>query len=72
MILKLRVITRARKNSITIDDDGTVRIHTTAVPVKGQANAIVTEMLSKHYGVPKNSIKFIRGQVSHDKLVEIQ
>ena len=65
----IRVIPRARKNEVTVDADGTVRVHTTAAPSDGAANAAVIKMLAKHFDVPKSSIEIIRGQTSRDKVI---
>ena len=65
----IRVIPRARKNGVTIDADGTVRVHTTAAPSDGAANAAVIKMLAKHFDVPKSSIEIIRGQTSRNKVI---
>lgn len=71
MIIKVRVIPRARQNKITVDTDGTVRVHTVSAPADGQANEAVVKMLAKYYDVPKTSIKIIRGQTCRDKVIEI-
>ncbi len=71
MLINVRVIPRARQNKVTVDSDGTVRVHTVAAPADGQANDAVIKMLSKYYDVPKTSIKIIRGQTSRDKVIEI-
>ncbi len=70
MIVNVRVIPRARRNQITVDADGTVRVHTTAAPTDGAANDAVIKMLAKHFDVPKTSIKIIRGHTSRDKIIE--
>lgn len=71
MIIKVRVIPRARQNKITVDADGTVRVHTVSAPADGQANEAVVKMLAKYYDVPKTNIKIIRGQTCRDKVIEI-
>ncbi len=71
MIVKVRVIPRARQNKVTVDSDGTVRVHTVAAPADGQANDAIIKMLAKYYDVPKTSIKIIRGQTSRDKFIEL-
>ena len=70
MIIKVRVIPRARQDKVTVNEDGTVRVHTVAVPADGQANEAIIRMLAKYYDVPKTRIKIIRGQTSRDKLIE--
>ncbi len=70
-IFNVRVIPRAKQNSITTDADGTIRVHTTTAPTDGKANDAVVRMLAKHFDVPKSAINIIRGQTSHNKTIEI-
>jgi uncharacterized protein (TIGR00251 family) len=70
-IFNIRVIPRARVNSITVDTDGTLRVHTTTAPTDGQANDAVIKMLAKHFDVPRSAIHIIRGHTSHNKVIEI-
>lgn len=70
-IFNVRVIPRARVNSITVDDDGTIRVHTTTAPTDGQANDAVIKMLAKHFNVARSAIHIIRGHTSHNKVIEI-
>ena len=67
----IRVIPRARVNSITVDTDGTLRVHTTTAPTDGRANDAVIRALAKHFDVPRSCINIIRGQTSHNKVIEI-
>ncbi len=70
MQLTVRVIPRARRNAVEPQADGTCRVYTTAAPADGDANAAVIKMLAKHLGVPKSTIKIIRGQTARDKVLE--
>ncbi len=70
MIIKVRVIPHARQNKITVDADGTVRVHTVAAPSDGQANDAIIKMLAKYYDIPKTSIKIVRGNTSRNKIIE--
>lgn len=70
MIVNVRVIPRARKNQITVDEDGTVRVHTSAAPADGAANDAVIKMLAEHFKVPKTSIRIIRGATTRNKVIE--
>ena len=67
----IRVIPRARQNRVEQTAPDVFRIHTTAAPADGAANDAVIKMLAKHLGVPKTSIKIIRGQTSRDKVIEL-
>lgn len=70
MIVNVRVIPRARRNQITVDEDGTVRVHTSAAPADGAANDAVIKMLAEHFKVPKTSIRIIRGATTRNKVIE--
>lgn len=70
-IFNVRVIPRARKNAITVGNDGTLRVHTTAAPTDGAANVAVIKMLAEHFNVPKTSIEIIRGQTNRNKIIRI-
>lgn len=71
MRVNVRVIPRAKINRVEVQPDGTLRVHTTTAPTDGKATADVVKMLAVHYGVPKTSIKLIRGETSRDKVFEI-
>ena len=71
MKISVRVIPRAKINRVEVQPDGTLRVHTTTAPTDGKATVDVIKMLARHYGVPKTSIKLIRGETSRDKVFEI-
>lgn len=68
--IKIRVIPRARRNAVEAQDDGTLRVYTTAAPTDGDANTAVIKMLARHYDVPKSQIQIIRGATARDKVIE--
>jgi len=70
MIINVRVTPRARVQKIVADGD-ILRVYTNAAPADGEANVAVIKMLAKHYGVSKSSVKIVRGETSHDKVIEI-
>ena len=70
MKITVRVIPRAKINQVEVQPDGVVRVHTTTAPTDGKATNDVIKMLAQHYGVPKTSIKLIRGATSRDKVFE--
>ena len=71
MKINVRVIPRAKLNQVEVQPDGTVRVHTTTAPTDGKATNDVIKMLAEHYGVPKTSIKLVRGATSRDKVFEV-
>ena len=71
-IFNIRVIPRARVNSITADADGTLRVHTTTAPEKGHANEAVVELLAEYFKIAKSRIVVSKGMTSRNKIVVIQ
>lgn len=69
--INLRVIPRARQNKIDVDEKGIYRVHITAAPVDGAANAAVIKMMAEYFDIPKSQIKMVRGETSRDKIIEI-
>jgi uncharacterized protein len=70
--LTVRVTPRASRNRIVeVLDDGTVKIHLTAAPVDGEANARLLVFLSDVLGVPKSQIEIVAGLTGRDKLVSV-
>ena len=70
MQVNIRVMPRAKLNKIDPQPDGTLRVHTTAAPADGDANAAVIKLLARHFDVPKSTIRIIRGTTSRDKVIE--
>jgi uncharacterized protein len=63
---------RAGKNEIGGVHGGAIKVRLTAPPVEGAANQALIELLSRQLGVPKGSIRILRGQSSRHKVIEVQ
>ena len=72
MDLQIRVVPKAKRNSIEIGDDGLFKVRVTAVPARGKANDAVIALLSKLIGVPKRDIQIVRGHSARNKLVRVE
>lgn len=64
--IALRVTPRARRNAVTLEGD-VIRVHVTAPPEDGKANAAVVQLLAKALGVAKTRLTLTRGASSRDK-----
>lgn len=71
MIIKVKVITKSSQNSIVGFEGEVLKIKCTAVPEKGKANAVVVDLLSKYYKVPKTAITILKGKTDSRKVIEI-
>lgn len=69
--ISVRVTPKAGRNEISVDQGGMVRIHVTAAPEDGKANAAVTKLLAKALGLAKSRLTLIRGATSRDKVFRI-
>jgi len=70
--LAIRVTPRAQKNQVAqIMANGTIKIHLTAPPVEGKANAALVNFLAEILQVPETSVEIIAGSSGRSKLVTI-
>ena len=70
--MKIQVVVKpgAKQEKIIATDEGlTVYLHAWAHD--GEANTALVKALSDYYGVSKSCIEILKGQKSHQKLVEI-
>lgn len=67
--LAVRATPRARRNSVEPGDP--LRIHTTAPPEDGRANAAVRELLARALGVAPGRLTLLRGAGARDKLFQL-
>jgi len=72
MLITVKVIPRAHKNSIVSYDNGILKVRLHAVPEKGEANDELIEFLAEVFEFPKSSITIVRGHTSRIKHVEIK
>ncbi len=70
--LAVRVTPRASKNEIVeVLRDGTVKVHLTAPPVEGKANAALLKFLAKVLDVPQKQLEVVAGATGRDKLISV-
>ena len=69
--LNIRVLPRAGRNAVSLTPDGAIRVHVTAPPEGGKANAAVIELLAKRLGVGKTTIRIVAGGKARNKTVMV-
>jgi len=67
----VRVQPRARKNAITGELGGALKLALTAPPIDGKANQSCTEFLAKLLKVPRSSVTIAAGQTSRNKVIRV-
>ena len=70
--MKIQVVVKpgVKQEKIMPSDDGLV-VYLHARAHDGEANTALIKVLADYYGVSKSQVEILRGQKSHQKLVEI-
>ena len=70
--LTVRLTAKASRNAVAgILEDGTVKVHVTAAPEKGQDNMAMTKLLAEVLGVSEKDVAIIAGETGRDKLISV-
>lgn len=70
-VLPVRVHPGAKRNAITGEHDGAVKISLTTPPTDGRANDALIAFLAGQLGVPRASITLLTGATSRSKTLRI-
>jgi uncharacterized protein len=65
----VRVRSRAKKNAITGEIGGALKVGLTAPPIEGRANEACVQFLAKLLDVPRSSITIAAGQSRRNKVI---
>ncbi len=68
---EFRIRATPKAASDRIEPGEPIRIHVTAAPDKGAANAAILDLLARALGVAKSRLTLERGQTSRDKVVRL-
>lgn len=71
-VLPVRVHPGAKRNAITGEHDGAVKISLTTPPTDGRANEALIAFLAGHLRVPRASITLLTGAASRSKTLRIE
>jgi len=66
-VLPVRAQPGARKNAVTGEHSGALKVYVTAPPQDGRANEALVELLIEVLGVKRSQVEFIGGHSSRDK-----
>jgi uncharacterized protein len=67
----VRIVPRASKSEIAGRHDGALKVRICAPPVDGAANAELTKLLAKRFGVAKRDVAILSGANSKSKRIRI-
>ncbi len=63
--------TNAKKNEVSVRDDGSLLVAVTAIPEKGKANKAIEKAIAEYYGIASSRVRVVGGQTMRRKVVEI-
>lgn len=67
VVLAVRAQPGARKNGITGEHDGALKVSVTQAPEKGRANKALVQVLAKDLGLKESQVSLLSGEVSQRK-----
>jgi uncharacterized protein (TIGR00251 family) len=67
----VKVHPRAKKNAITGEVGGALKLSLTAPPVDGKANDACIEFFARLLKVPRSSVTIAAGQTSRNKVIRV-
>jgi hypothetical protein len=70
--LAIKVHPRAKKNAITGEVGGALKLSLTSPPLDGKANQACIDFFAKLLKMPRSSITIAAGQTSRNKLIRIE
>lgn len=72
LVLRVRAQPRASRDAFGDVLDDTIKVHTTAPPVDGAANAQITSFLAKQFGVARRNVELVKGDKGRVKTFRIK
>ena len=72
MLIRVKVITGAKKETIKKIEQDTYAVSIKEKPERNEANRKIVEIISLEYDVPKNKIQMITGHKSKSKILCIR
>ncbi|MBN1192935.1 MAG: DUF167 domain-containing protein [Coriobacteriia bacterium] len=70
MRIAVHVTPKSSRDEIAGWRGGELSVRVTAAPEGGKANAAVCELLARSLGVPKSTVRVVRGETARHKQVE--
>lgn len=72
MILNVKVIPRVKISGVQELSANCLKVRLRSPPVDNKANKELAKIISEHYKVKISQVSIIRGEHSHNKVVEIK
>jgi len=67
IMLPIKARPGARRNAITGEHNGRLKVSVTQAPEKGKANKVLATLLAKSLGLRKSQVELLSGETSSEK-----
>lgn len=71
MQIYVRVRPRSASTIVTRTDESSYEVRLRAVPVKGEANAQLIQVLARYFNIAPSCIAILRGKTSQHKIISL-
>ena len=71
MRINIKVHARSKRESVTLQPDGSSKVEVKAPPVDGAANAAFCELIADYFHVHKRDVSVVMGSTNNKKVIEI-
>ena len=72
MRLHIKVKPNSKKDEVTREADGSIKVRIKAPPIEGKANKYLTAFLADYFGVSKSKVTLLKGETNQFKTIEIE
>ena len=71
MLIRVKVLANSRRKGIIKKSDSCFEVKVKEKPIGGRANQAVLAILSRHFKIPQQKIRLLRGAKHRNKIVKI-
>lgn len=71
MRLHIKVKPNSKKDEVTKEADGMIKVRIKAPPVEGKANKYLTTYLADYFGLSRSQVTLFKGETNQFKTIEI-
>jgi hypothetical protein len=72
MLIKVKIFPGIRKEEVREKKEGVFEVRVREKPEQGKANKRLIELFAKHFQIPENYIKIIKGVKQKNKVIKIK
>jgi uncharacterized protein (TIGR00251 family) len=71
MRLHIKVKPNSKKDEVSVEADGSIRVRIKAAPIEGKANKYLIAYMAEYFGLSKSRVSLLKGETNQFKTLEI-